>query len=66
MSTCKYNTYGKYTCVDNFRFLIDETFNETFDETVDLHKNCPSWAANNECNINPGYMLVNCRKSCEV
>jgi ShK domain-like len=28
--------------------------------------NCPEWAASGECSINPGYMLVNCRFSCQT
>jgi len=28
------------------------------------HKWCEYWAKTDECNKNPGYMLVNCRKAC--
>ena len=28
--------------------------------------NCPSWARRGECQRNPGYMLVYCKKSCRV
>ena len=31
---------------------------------VDGNKSCPSWAQKGECSKNPGYMLVNCKKSC--
>jgi hypothetical protein len=27
---------------------------------------CPRWAALGECNVNPNYMLVNCRYSCQT
>ena len=30
----------------------------------DNNKSCSGWAANGECTKNPGYMLVNCKKSC--
>lgn len=36
---------------------------DCFDEEVDA---CPEWAAVGECNINPAYMLVNCRYSCQT
>jgi len=26
---------------------------------------CPNWAANGECSLNPKYMLENCKASCE-
>ncbi|CAH1802796.1 unnamed protein product, partial [Owenia fusiformis] len=31
---------------------------------VDNNAHCPSWAQNGECSSNPGYMLVNCKRSC--
>lgn len=31
----------------------------------DDHRNCPAWAKRGECKRNPGYMLVNCKKSCK-
>ena len=27
---------------------------------------CPEWSRRGECEKNPGYMLVDCRKSCKV
>lgn len=27
---------------------------------------CSGWAAGGECEANPGYMLANCRRSCNV
>lgn len=33
-------------------------------ECVDRHNQCNIWKNNNECNINPGWMIVNCPKSC--
>jgi len=31
----------------------------------DMYLECPQWAANQECEINPEYMLYNCAKSCK-
>ena len=36
---------------------------DCFDDEVDA---CPDWAASGECNINPTYMLVHCRYSCQT
>ena len=30
----------------------------------DNHNDCGYWAGIGECQINPGYMLQNCKKSC--
>eukprot|EP01025_Chloroclados_australasicus_P050639 TRINITY_DN5845_c0_g1_i1.p1 TRINITY_DN5845_c0_g1~~TRINITY_DN5845_c0_g1_i1.p1 ORF type:complete len:309 (-),score=38.08 TRINITY_DN5845_c0_g1_i1:202-1128(-) len=35
-------------------------------ECVDGHDNCPQWAQSGECEKNPGYMRVYCRKSCKA
>lgn len=35
-------------------------------ECKDRHQYCGSWAANGDCERNPGYMINNCRKSCRV
>ncbi|GFO40016.1 cysteine-rich secretory protein lccl domain-containing 2 [Plakobranchus ocellatus] len=32
----------------------------------DDHSNCPGWASNQQCEVNPGYMLIHCKKSCHV
>merc|ERR1712142_591385 len=32
----------------------------------DDNNNCRSWSRNGECQKNPGYMLINCQKSCDV
>merc|ERR1719464_191177 len=32
----------------------------------DDNQMCPVWAANGECEANPGYMLEHCRQSCSV
>jgi len=37
----------------------DQTCTDNFD-------GCAAWAANNECIINPEYMLYNCAKSCKA
>lgn len=31
----------------------------------DKYDDCPKWAADGECTINPEYMLYNCSKSCQ-
>ena len=31
----------------------------------DNHESCAFWAENGECDANPGYMLVNCKTSCD-
>mmetsp|Transcript_34633 Transcript_34633/g.81651 ORF Transcript_34633/g.81651 Transcript_34633/m.81651 type:complete len:549 (-) Transcript_34633:247-1893(-) len=32
----------------------------------DDHENCGVWADSGECDANPGYMLTNCKKACNV
>ena len=32
----------------------------------DQHKNCAFWAKSGECEANPGYMLKNCKTSCDL
>ncbi|CAL1545141.1 unnamed protein product [Lymnaea stagnalis] len=32
----------------------------------DKDANCPKWAKGGQCKDNPGWMLVNCKKSCKV
>jgi prolyl 4-hydroxylase len=36
------------------------------EECVDEHKSCEFWSNHGECEANPNYMLVNCRKSCNT
>jgi hypothetical protein len=38
---------------------------DALDGAVDAHRNCAEWAAEDECNNNPGYMLNNCPASCK-
>jgi len=33
---------------------------------IDEHENCKGWAKVGECDSNPKYMLVSCRRSCNV
>lgn len=33
---------------------------------ADKNSNCPYWARTKQCQVNPRYMLRNCRKSCKV
>lgn len=34
-------------------------------DCVDKNESCNYWASNGECQNNPDYMLVNCKKSCK-
>ena len=34
-------------------------------DCADDYDKCPAWAVNGECDINPEYMLYNCKKSCK-
>lgn len=34
--------------------------------TADEHPSCSGWANMGECDKNPGYMLVSCKKSCQA
>jgi len=36
------------------------------EEGTDTHPNCAAWAANDECWINPSFMLYKCQKSCKT
>jgi len=38
---------------------------ETGLECVDIHENCPFWAATGDCKTNRGFMSINCRLSCD-
>ena len=38
----------------------------SLDSCYDDDYRCVKWAKNGECQKNPGYMLENCRQSCEV
>lgn len=33
---------------------------------VDFYNDCPKWAKNGECKVNPEYMLYNCKASCSA
>mmetsp|Transcript_27634 Transcript_27634/g.35794 ORF Transcript_27634/g.35794 Transcript_27634/m.35794 type:complete len:187 (-) Transcript_27634:284-844(-) len=40
--------------------------NNNIDICVNTQEECDFWANNNECQNNPGYMLVECTKACNV
>jgi hypothetical protein len=44
-----------YQCFSNTAVVICE----------DVEPRCPEWQQQGECQKNPGYMLQNCRKSCQ-
>lgn len=48
-----------------FYFNLLFTYIE-MDDCKDDHTLCPVWAQDNQCVINPGYMLKFCMKSCRV
>ena len=33
-------------------------------DAEEYNAQCPDWALNGECHTDPGFMLVNCAKSC--
>lgn len=43
-------------------------FSDTTDDTIciDKEEQCMEWALAGECNTNPGYMHVACRKACQL
>lgn len=43
-------TYAGASCEDNSKHKV----------------HCPGWAKNGECQKNPGFMKINCRKSCNT
>jgi len=60
-------TNGAFESVELLERLVEETqFAETRDTAcIDNNANCSEWAKRGECSKNPGYMLVNCKKSCK-
>ena len=42
------------------------TTTKTPENCIDDNVECSSWAAAGECQANPNYMLVQCKKSCQV
>jgi hypothetical protein len=42
---------------DDSSVVVDE-------ECKDMHENCPLWAQEGECSMNPKYMTAACRSSC--
>lgn len=35
-------------------------------ECLDRHGSCSNWASQGECDINPGWMIINCPSSCQA
>lgn len=52
------------------KVAADKTFVESLPKSnvgcEDKYLDCPKWAADQECEINPEYMLYNCAKSCKA
>ena len=49
---------------DNISSL--DNINNDDEDCIDENVNCKQWAAMGECDANPGYMQVSCRRSCKV
>ena len=58
--------YSQETCAaDDATCLEASTIDEVNEsECKDDHPSCGVWADDNECGLNPGFMLVHCAKSC--
>lgn len=50
-------------CMNNDDINVD---NNVDINCIDEHENCKGWAKVGECDSNPKYMLVSCRRSCNV
>src|ERR1700678_419838 len=64
-----FNVVPPPTGEDQQTIMDDNYINSlTYDSTCDsdLFKECPNWASDGECEINPEYMLYNCTKSCKA
>jgi hypothetical protein len=59
-------TESEYKAMLGGRFFPapEEATEEVGSSCVDSNGSCPAWAAAGECNRNPGYMIPNCKKSC--
>ena len=52
---------------DNECTINDNNVDNNVDiNCIDEHENCKGWAKVGECEANPKYMLVSCRRSCNV
>lgn len=54
-------------CTNNYDDAkeIEDNINND-EDCIDENDNCKQWAAMGECDANPGYMQVRCRRSCKV
>ena len=48
------------------KFFCNTSKLSSLSDCVDLNGSCAYWASIGECEANPGYMLRNCKKSCNV
>jgi hypothetical protein len=63
----RYLSYDVKDSVSN-KVTQENNYIATLPQSADCnddYDNCPAWAANGECDINPEYMLYNCKKSCK-
>lgn len=59
---------GKGKQADNLKKKAENAFIASLPLSTacnDNYTDCPKWAADGECTINPEYMLYNCAKSCQ-
>lgn len=60
---------GKGKASDNLKKKAENAFIASLPLSTacnDNYTDCPKWAADGECVINPEYMLYNCAKSCQA
>ena len=60
------NSEDDGSCSENDGIVEAESDADAEEDCIDEHESCQHWAMNNECTKNPAYMLVSCRKSCQV
>ena len=46
--------------------ITPQAYKPTVEECKDNNVSCEAWAKSGQCKKNPGYMLVNCKKSCKT
>ena len=50
----------------NINNNINKDNNKDNTDCIDKYPNCPIWSTNGECDINIGWMLMNCPVSCNT
>ena len=71
-NVCTNGDSSSEECINNYdnakEILIEDNINMSndYEDCIDENDNCKQWAAMGECDANPGYMQVSCRRSCKV